>query len=244
MKTGFSELKSVPILKWMGMFVLSIIAALAMYAILRSTIVKFPSKEIFGALLSLIFLVTSAKMLGDLGIGLRQTLSGSETRVSTSIKTAVKYYALLFGVIVVTIGVLAGTDYLLSHFNILQKDALDKLIPESLPQTSYIATSLLGSPWRLVLFMFSACVLGPIGEELMFRRLFYVGLRHKYSFIASLALSSLFFGFFHGGGWFVASINGSILGYVYEKEKDLLAVIFLHSIINITAIAAGFTLLS
>lgn len=61
----------------------------------------------------------------------------------------------------------------------------------------YFQEFLLKSPIRLIVYMFSVCVLIPIEEEIFFRRFLYVYLRHKMSFIKALLFSSLIFGTVH-----------------------------------------------
>ena len=226
------------------MFLLSLVSAMALYAFLESFVFKFPSKEIFGFVLSASLIVVSIKAFRDLEIDLHQALNYYSKRGYVSYISGLKYFGILLCFIFVVVGLIVAADFLLSYFNLLPIDTLtNSLIPESVIQTGYISTNLIGSPWRLSLFVTEVCVFAPIGEELIFRRLLYISLRNKYSFPFSLIISSLVFGIIHGGGWFIVFGKGLLIGYFYEKNRDVLAAIFLHSSINILALILGFAAL-
>lgn len=84
----------------------------------------------------------------------------------------------------------------------------------------------------------STCILAPLLEELIFRRLFYVSLRARMGFASSLLISSAVFASVHFSP--VTFLYGLYLGYVFEKEQDLSVNIILHSLLNVIVILAKF----
>lgn len=240
MNNDFTDKESISIGDWWKLFLLSLVSVLALGFLLRLFGFKPLSKEMFGVLMSASFITVSIKAFRDLGIDLQQALAYYNKRVLVSFTSGLKYFTILPCFIVAVVLLVGSADLLLSYFNLAPSDTLaDSLIPKSLAQTSYIGICLLGSTRTILLFIFASCVLAPIGEELIFRRLLYASLRNKYSFPISLVVSSLIFGIFHGGGWFIAFGNGLLIGYLYEKTRDVLAAMFLHSFINVLALILG-----
>ncbi|MBI4656195.1 MAG: CPBP family intramembrane metalloprotease [Elusimicrobia bacterium] len=82
-----------------------------------------------------------------------------------------------------------------------------------------------------IILIFSSCIIAPILEELMFRRLLFVALREKFNFVLSLTISSLIFTIFHLS--LIPFFYSMYLGWVYEKESKLPVNIMLHSFINL-----------
>ncbi len=244
MNSDFTGLKSVSIMNWVKLFLLSVVAVLALGFFLRLFGLRLLSKEMFGILISASFIAVSIKALHDLGIDPRQAFFYHNKHVHASFASGLRYFLVLPCFIVAVVALVGSADFLLSYFNLMPVETLTNyLIPGSLAQTSYIGTVLLGSTQRILVFIIATCVLAPIAEELFFRRLLYVSLRNKYNFHLSLTVSSFIFGVFHGGGWFIAFGNGLLLGYLYEKKHDILAAMFLHSFINVLAIILGFAAL-
>lgn len=84
-------------------------------------------------------------------------------------------------------------------------------------------------------FVFISFVfLGPIHEELFFRGVILEFIRKRYTFWASIIISSIYFSLFHlHPGLFISTfILGSLLGYIYLKWKNIWYVIILHMLIN------------
>ena len=83
------------------------------------------------------------------------------------------------------------------------------------------------SPWLLFV---TGCLLSPIVEELLFRRIIFLFFRRWGFFVATL-LSTTTFIFLHQSSstfpW-LPIIGGVLLALVYEKEKQLLAPILVH----------------
>lgn len=98
------------------------------------------------------------------------------------------------------------------------------------------------SLWISAIFV---CIVAPIGEELVFRKLI-IDRTHKYGAVVSVFLSALMFGLMHGNFYqfFYAFMIGLVLGYVYYSTGKIWYTILLHMIVNffgsiVTTILAG-----
>lgn len=92
--------------------------------------------------------------------------------------------------------------------------------------------SIVGETPVLLLFL-TVCVLAPIVEELMFRKLMI----DRLSIVgegAAIIFSAVAFGFFHGNIYQIiyATAIGFVYGYVYCKTRKIHYTIILHSIAN------------
>lgn len=90
------------------------------------------------------------------------------------------------------------------------------------------------------LFVFQACVLGPISEELMFRGLLFTGLRKLMPTWGALIISSAVFSAMHCTllGFPLLFLMGAIMCYTYWKTGSLTNSIAIHMVNNI--FASGF----
>lgn len=81
-----------------------------------------------------------------------------------------------------------------------------------------------------------AGIVGPIFEELMFRKILVDRLA-RYGEAAAIVVSGLMFGLFHGnfGQFFYATFLGFIFAFVYLKTGKIKYTIFLHIIINMSS---------
>jgi membrane protease YdiL (CAAX protease family) len=77
------------------------------------------------------------------------------------------------------------------------------------------------------------CICAPLGEELIFRKLLLDRTR-GYGESASILLSGLLFGLFHGNlfQFFYAFILGMILAYIYLRSGKYLWCVAMHAVIN------------
>lgn len=84
--------------------------------------------------------------------------------------------------------------------------------------------------WVTVIFM---CVVAPIGEEFVFRKLI-IDRTHKYGGFVSVLVSGLIFGLMHANFYqfFYAFALGLVLGYVYYSTGRVWYTIALHAAIN------------
>lgn len=78
-----------------------------------------------------------------------------------------------------------------------------------------------------------AVIIGPIIEELMFRK-FMIDRLSRYGDLLAIIVSSVSFGLFHGNFYqfFYAAMFGFILGYIYTKTRNIKYSILMHMIIN------------
>ena len=136
---------------------------------------------------------------------------------------------LLFGLLLLTVSgcVTAAWKFVLKTLKIP--------FPET--QEALIAIKEMSGVEKLRMF-FGVCVLPPVLEELLFRRLLY-GALLRLGRVPSAVLTALIFSVCH---FFVAGLPGLFLlgigfQYVYLKYRNLAAAMFLHFLVNATAFA-------
>ena len=95
--------------------------------------------------------------------------------------------------------------------------------------------------WLIILVV---VIIGPIIEELMFRKLMIDRLS-PYGTVGAIIFSSVTFGLFHGNlyQFFYAAMLGVILGYIYAKTGKLRYSVLLHMLINLFGSALGMLVL-
>lgn len=76
-------------------------------------------------------------------------------------------------------------------------------------------------------------IIGPIIEELMFRK-FMIDRLSRYGDAVAITVSSVAFGLFHGNFYqfFYAAMLGFVLGYIYTKTGNVKHSILMHMLIN------------
>ena len=86
------------------------------------------------------------------------------------------------------------------------------------------------STWITILVV---VIIGPIIEELMFRKLMIDRLA-PYGTVGAIIFSSVTFGLFHGNFFqlFYAAFLGAVLGYVYAKTGKVRYTVILHMVLN------------
>ncbi len=94
-------------------------------------------------------------------------------------------------------------------------------------------TSELISSSPLWLIILVAVIIGPIIEELIFRRIFIDALG-RYGNVVAIVVSAVSFGIFHGNfsQLLYATGLGIILGYIYLRTNNILYSILMHMLIN------------
>ena len=77
------------------------------------------------------------------------------------------------------------------------------------------------------------CIVAPLGEELMFRKLL-IDRARRYGDVTAILLSGLLFGLFHGNlfQFFYAFLLGMILAYVYTRSGNLWWCVAMHAVVN------------
>ncbi len=85
----------------------------------------------------------------------------------------------------------------------------------------------------ILLIIFIVVIVGPIVEELLFRKLMIDRLG-RYGDGIAITASAIAFGFFHGNFYqfFYAAMLGFVLGYIYTRTRDVKYTIAMHMLIN------------
>jgi hypothetical protein len=100
-----------------------------------------------------------------------------------------------------------------------------------------LSAALRKDPLILSVVVFSAVILAPLGEEIAFKRLLYVGMRRTYSVIRAILICSLLFVLLHAHSAFLPMIIFvPVTYYMYERHQRLPANIILHALINLAAV--------
>jgi len=87
------------------------------------------------------------------------------------------------------------------------------------------------------LLFFTAVILVPVSEEILFRGMAYTVLKKKFGVNRGILLSALLFSLLHQMVFYFVPIflMGIVFAYVYEKTKSLLPSILSHALINLFA---------
>ncbi len=90
------------------------------------------------------------------------------------------------------------------------------------------------SAWEIGLIVLAVVVVAPIVEEILFRGIFYAGLRQRLGVGGAVAVSALFFGFLHFQllGFIPLAAIGAILALLYESQGSLAAPMVAHAMNN------------
>jgi len=94
-----------------------------------------------------------------------------------------------------------------------------------------IANIIENAPMWLIIFM--VVLVGPVVEELIFRKLLFDKLGH-YGDRLVIIVSAIAFGLFHGNlyQFFYAVLVGLVLGYVYSRTANIVYPIIIHVLLN------------
>lgn len=100
-----------------------------------------------------------------------------------------------------------------------------------------IQGALSGRPFLLYAVTFSVLVLAPVGEEIFFKRLLYVGVRREKTVLKSILVCSVLFVLLHPRSSYLSMmVFVPATYYMYERYQRLSANIILHSLINLAAV--------
>lgn len=82
--------------------------------------------------------------------------------------------------------------------------------------------------------LLATCVIAPLGEELIFRKLF-IDRARRFGDTAAILLSALLFGLFHANlfQFFYAFMLGILLAYVYTRTGKLSWCVAMHATVNL-----------
>jgi len=173
--------------------------------------------------------------LSTLDINFKTTLSNSNANIVADLKLALKYFFIYALSAVALVFILALVGVLLLKMGLFTMDTFHDSTSQPLKLAGQIYLhSIVKSPLKFVLYLFSACILIPIEEEIFSRRLLYVSLRSKMTFMPSLFISSLIFGAGHipAASAVHAFVVSLFLGWIYEKKQNLPVNIMIHGLIN------------
>ncbi|OGS57993.1 MAG: hypothetical protein A3J79_09555 [Elusimicrobia bacterium RIFOXYB2_FULL_62_6] len=192
--------------------------------------VKF--EEIYILVQGLVAFSACAAVLKESGVDFKETWRDWRGNARGDIAAALKYcfvYLLIIGAL------LALAHFAVRLFPSAPHGAVMKTIDPQAARDAAMQGLLGVSVPRFLFLLFSICVVTPLGEELLYRRLIYTALRQKMGFYKTLFASSVIFSAAHTTASLAVFPVGLLLGYVYEKKRRLPAVIILHGLINLFA---------
>ena len=88
------------------------------------------------------------------------------------------------------------------------------------------------SPWWATLI--GTCVVAPLGEEFIFRKLF-IDRARRFGDVPAILFSGILFGLFHGNlfQFFYAAALGILLAYIYTRTGNVWLTVAMHAAINL-----------
>ncbi len=88
--------------------------------------------------------------------------------------------------------------------------------------------------WQVVLIVLAVVVVAPVVEEILFRGIFYTGLRRRLGVGGAVVVSAVFFGLLHFQllGFVPLTAIGAILALLYEGQGSLATPIVAHAMNN------------
>ncbi|MBI4349818.1 MAG: CPBP family intramembrane metalloprotease [Elusimicrobia bacterium] len=158
-------------------------------------------------------------------------------------RIVLRYYVVYVGFLLLIMGVLSAILILLVKtgaidYSTFINAAAEPDIKDRMVRVKFLLENSI--PLFIVSLIYM-CILGPVIEEIFFRRFLFVALRKRMNFALALFTSSAFFMAVHPN-IALGAIGGIYLGYVYEKGKSLPANILIHSITNLTVITISMML--
>ncbi|MCH1960483.1 CPBP family intramembrane glutamic endopeptidase [Romboutsia hominis] len=86
---------------------------------------------------------------------------------------------------------------------------------------------------NIIIVIVSVAIIGPILEEIIFRKVLFISISKKYNYKIGILISSILFGIGHSiDKSILASLFGGVLCILYIKYENILIPIFLHIINN------------
>lgn len=88
------------------------------------------------------------------------------------------------------------------------------------------------------LMFFTAVILVPVSEEILFRGMTYTALKERFGKHGGMLLSAFIFALLHQMVYyfFLIFLMGLVFAYIYERTQSLLPSIFSHVLINLSAV--------
>lgn len=119
----------------------------------------------------------------------------------------------------------SGTTLLLISIAMLTYKPYENILLTSSSDTIYTG--------NIIIMIVSVVIIGPILEEIIFRKVLFINISKKYNYKIGILISSILFGIGHSIYTSIfASLFGVVLCILYIKYKNILIPIFLHVINN------------
>ena len=193
--------------------------------------------EIISFVQGAVYTLLCLKVLKEQGVNFREVWLDWNANAASDAAAALKYYGLYLLITGAMIALVMGVIRLTA---VPGADVVRRL---GAREELYVsARTVMGvSGLRFSFMLFSFCVLAPIGEELLFRRIIYTTLRKKMRFFKALFISSIIFAATHGAAALLVFPVSLLLGYAYEKKRRLPVNIMLHALVNLFVLAVRLT---
>lgn len=116
---------------------------------------------------------------------------------------------------------------------------LTNMFPESAQNVNISFDEIFSHPFIIVVLV--VALMPAVGEELLFRGLIYGSMKHKYSVVWAIVISSVVFGVFHGSIVRIlpTGILGACFAYVLYKTNSIYVTSCMHFFNNLIAIVAS-----
>ena len=193
--------------------------------------------EVSAFIQAAVYTLICLRVLKDRGVDFKAAWRDWNAKAGSDALAAFKYFA---GYLLI-IGAMLGLVMLAVRYSGVAEGVLVRRLGGGRETLAAIQTAMGVSRLELALRLFTVCVLTPIGEELVFRRIIYATLRNKMSFLRALFASSVIFAVTHGAASLLVFPISLLLGYVYEKKRRLPVNIMLHGFINLFVMAVKLT---
>lgn len=207
---------------WVGLFIcLQIVSPLSRY-LFKTFGLQQPVLDLSAlSFTHLLMLIALGAMLYRIGVDYKASLRAYIESITRDLGVAAVITALILGIAA-----------LMAHYGILGhtyagNGALLRKLTDSL------GADITGK----ILIFASFSLLGPVFEEVFYRRLLYISLRQRYSVPRAIAVGALVFALVHPEALFFQFIVGAIYCYTYERYKRLDILIFSHIMCNASIIS-------
>ncbi len=235
--------QKIPLIKLLTLWLLAGIALVFCLGLYES-ITKVPISSIAESVTvyliqGSIFLLAALWALSTIGVNFKEAFHNYNADIKNDLISALKYFCIYFGTATAVVLMVALIGMLLTQMGLFTIDTLQSHTSKTLKLAEQVYLhKIVKSPLKLCVYLFAACILIPIEEEIFFRRLLYTSLRSKRAFLSSLVISSLLFSLAHvpAASAISAFIVGLFLGWIYEKSQKLSINIMVHGLINFAVI--------
>jgi len=178
--------------------------------------------------------LVSAAVLRGLGFSWRHALADWGRNFPRDAALALKYFG---GYALMGLALAAGLLALAWFGGDGARTAMAPISENSAAEAAALGGAVSVSWLRAVPALLTAFVLGPVVEEVFFRRIFYSAIRRRNGFWPSALLSGLVFALFHGASAPVILPVGVYFCWVYERERRLPVNIMLHALVNVVSVS-------